>query len=180
MTPYEIIKDIIVPVSSPLIAALALITVVKQERYKIRAKQNFDLQRSVNAVEREVLLLREAYQLIGIQLKQGGTLESERIQTFEESSDRLFKVFHESPAVYDEYFAKNKSKLIKLRLPLLFSELQIKLRQVKTAKVIDPFILFALYLLLYARVSHGKDSEEIQILNNISATDPKFYSTWWA
>lgn len=128
---YEFSKDILVPAISPLIAVLALALVVKQERAKLTAQRAHGLEASVKAAERELIMLREAYQLIGLHLVQNSPLEPERLASLEQSTDRLLKTFNEYPEAYEAFFSKRKRGLIMDKMPLLFSELQIKLRQVK-------------------------------------------------
>jgi len=176
---YDIMKDIIVPVLSPLVAVLTLIFVAKQERKKIDSQRNHELQSAVNAAEREVFLMRESYEKIGLKIVSSEEVEPERIASFDESRERFFKQFHESPSLYEEYFSKNKPKLKLDRMTLLFAELEIKLKQVLTSTSIDNVILFALYILLYARKDEGDDQEEIDILNMIYESSPDFYKAWW-
>ena len=176
---YEILKDIIVPALAPLVAVMALVFAARLERQKFLAQREHDLQISIDAAEREVLFLREAYQLIGLKLVCNEPVEPERIKCFEESVERFFNVIHGSPAIYEGYFSKNKKYIKTPRLPLLISELEIKLRQLTRTKKIDDFVLFALYLLIYARKNPGSDSEEIDILNKIYKTNQAMFEGWW-
>jgi hypothetical protein len=171
MPIYEATKDILVPLLSPLVAALAIIFAVKQERQKLRAQHEHTLQGQVRAAERELLTLREMCQHMALQLRQGEPLAPERVAVYEESCGRLFKVFHDSPAAYDEFFSKRRPKIKEARLPLLITELETRMRQLRLSKELDTLVLFGLYLLLYARAPIGADAEEANILGKIYKTD---------
>lgn len=175
---YGMLKDIVIPLISPLVAAVAIILAVKQERKKLIEQHEHSLQLQIKAAERELLALRELYQRLGIQISQGVGLAAEQLAVYHESVNRFFKVFHDSPAAYEKFFDKRSTKIRKNRLPLLIAELEIHMRQLKTRTNADPFVLFGLYLFLYARTD-DEGAEEMKILEGIYKKEPKLYGTWW-
>jgi len=179
MDVYTFSKDLVVPLVSPLIAVLTLVIYAKQERRKIAVQTDTDLKKAVHAVERDVLSLREAYQLVALKIAHGETVEPERVKVIEETSDRIFKRFSEVPAVYDQYFSKPKAKIRADRIPLLLTEMQIRLRLLSKATKPENILLFGLYLLLYARAPADSDAEELEIMQNIFKTNPSIYAAWW-
>ncbi|SHI27220.1 hypothetical protein [Pollutimonas bauzanensis] len=179
MDLYIFGKEILVPLVSPLIAVLTLVTYAHRERRKMVVQADIELRKSVHALERDVLALREAYQLVALKMHHGETVEPERIKVIEEISDRIFKRFGEMPVVYDKYFSKPKAKIRSDRIPLLLTEMQIRLRLLPKATKVENIVLFGLYLLLYARAPAGSDAEELKITQNIFNSDPTVYSAWW-
>jgi hypothetical protein len=179
MDLYTFSKEILVPLVSPLIAVLTLVIYAKQERRKIAVQADVDLRKSVHALERDVLSLREAYQLVALKFTHGETVEPERIKVIEETADRIFKRFGEMPAVYDQYFSKPKAKIRSDRVPLLLTEMQIRLRLLSKATKPENIVLFGLYLLLYARAPADSDAEELEIMQRIFESNPTVYSAWW-
>ncbi len=179
MDLYMFGKEILVPLVSPLIAVLTLIIYAKQERRKIAVQTDTDLKKSVHAVERDVLFLREAYQLVGLMMARGEPVEPERIKVIEEASDRIFKHFNEAPAVYDQYFSRPKAKIRSDRIPLLLNEMHIHFRLLSKSTKPENILLFGLYLLLYARTPTNSDTEELEIMQGIFKSNPAIYSAWW-
>ncbi|MFA9441431.1 hypothetical protein ACDA63_17520 [Uliginosibacterium sp. sgz301328] len=179
MSLYQISKDLLIPLVSPSIAVLTLVIYAKQERRKIAVQADVDLKKSVHALERDVLALREAYQLVGLKQAAGEVVEPERIKVIEETAERIFKRFSDTPAIYDRYFSHPKAQIRTDRIPLLLTEMQIRLRTLAASKSPDHVILFGLYLLLFARAPADGDDEERQIMQTIHDTNPQFYGAWW-
>lgn len=179
MEPYAVAKDLLIPLVSPSIAVLTLVVYARQERRKMRVQAELELDKTVQATERDLLSLREAYQLFGLQLKLGQPVEPERLQLIGETGERLMKRFNESPALYDRYFAQARPSIRTERLPLLLHELHVRLRQLPKAKASDSLILFGLYLLLYARAATDPDDEAYKILKLLHDNEPKLLGAWW-
>lgn len=176
---YTISKELLIPLVSPLIAILTLIIYAKQERRKIAVQVDIDLKKAIHAVERDVLSLREAYQVVSLMAVRGETIEPERIAVINEITDRIFKKLSETPAIYDQYFSKVKAKIQTDRIPLLLTELQIRLRLLAKSPKKDNIILFGLYMLLYARTPSNSDTEEQKILQELYNSDPNVFAAWW-
>lgn len=176
---YELIKDIFVPILSPTIAIVTLILVAVKERDKIRIQKEQELESQINSIERELFSIRETYELLGIKIKNKEEIEEQRVVIFRESFERFFSLINNSPFLYESYFSLNKKHINPDRLPLLLSELHARLCIFSQKQIIDKFILFSLYILLYARKKENEDLEEVKIINDIFKVSPELYSAWW-
>lgn len=176
---YSASKDFIIPLASPTIAILTLITYAKQERRKMLVQSDLDIKRSVHAAERDLLLLRESYQLFSLKLKTNEPIEPERIELIKETAERLFGHFTKSPVMYEAFFSKNKINIRMDRMPLLLSEVQLWFRRLHLAQEPSPLVLFGLYLLIFARVDSGQDAEEIKILELLVSKNQELFSAWY-
>ncbi|QCU74220.1 hypothetical protein [Pseudoalteromonas distincta] len=176
---YELIKDIFVPILSPTIAIVTLILVAVKERDKIRIQKEQELESQINSIERELFSIRETYELLGIKIKNKEEIEEQRVVIFRESFERFFSLINNSPFLYESYFSLNKKHINPDRLPLLLPELHARLCIFSQKQIIDKFILFSLYILLYARKKENEDLEEVKIINDIFKVSPELYSAWW-
>ena len=176
---YELIKDIFVPILSPMIAIVTLILVAVKERDKIKIQKEQELESRINSLERELFSIRETYQLLGIKIQNNEEIEEQRNIIFRESFERFFSLINNSPFLYESYFSLKKKHIKPERLPLLLSELHARLCIFSQKPKIDHFILFSLYVLLYARKKEREDLEEIKIINDIFKVSPELYSSWW-
>jgi hypothetical protein len=180
MNVDPIIKDVLIPVLSPFVAVLTLALFVRQERRKLTIQRETELDIAARSIYRDLRLLRDEYQLLGLMIGKGESVEAERISTIQNTSQRIFKYLLEDPAVFEVYFLKPKARVKRTKLPLLLGELQIKLTTSTTSLKIDTFVLFGVYLLLYIYDKNPKSSLETQqILDQIAETSPEFYGAFW-
>jgi len=148
ITFYDISKDVIIPILSPLLAVLTLMLFLWQQKKIASLQSKYQLDSGANSVLRDAILFREAYQLFGLSIKQTNSITTQHVQQLQELYLKLHNSLTQNPDVFHEYLKKGYSSS-KNNLPLLMVELQRKIASLTTNSHIDNFILFSSYTFLY-------------------------------
>jgi hypothetical protein len=188
MTLHDIFKEFVIPALSATVAAVTLALFAVNERRKIvlaadhTRKANLDA--AVRAAYREVRTLREQYQLFRLTEAGNQPVSDERKKTVVKTADRVFAMLRGNPALYDEYFSSQPSRLNRNKIDLVLGELEIQMQLLSAASTIerrnDNFTLFGVYALIYGS-AYGRDDERAeaeQILSAIAQSDPVAAACW--
>ena len=175
-TFYEILKDIIIPFLSPMLAVLTLLLFLWQEKKKASLQAKYQLNSGVNSVLRDAILFREAYELFGLSMHPTNSVTTQHIQQLQELYLKLHNSLTLNPDVFHTYFKTGYSTASKNNLPLLMVELQRKIASLTTNSSIDNFILFGSYTFLYLfETDNELITENKNIRKTIRETNPSFY-----
>lgn len=176
---YQILKDFLVPLISPLIAAVALGSFLYQERRKSEVRRKHDVDIAVRSIYRDLLYLREAYQLLRLKQRANEAIEPERRKLIIDTADRIFGQLLTNPEIFEKYFVKANTGLKSNRFPLFLTELQIRLARIAAPDADGEVILFGIYLLLYLYDPDPiKANEHRAILQQISNTNPQLFGAF--
>jgi len=138
---YEILKDIVVPLGAPLVAIITLLLFVSNERKKYLIEAEYKVHARAGAIKRDLEIMLETYKAhVGYQ-EASGKIDSKRVKMIEETSDRLFQQIYQDSLVYDMYLKYEG-------IPLLLSELEVRLRDPCEEAKNDPFLYFSFLRLL--------------------------------
>ena len=102
---HNYVKDFVIPISSPFIAALAIVLVVRQESGKLTLQRLALLDADASSVYRDVNYLIEAYQETGLKkLASAGSALATDLDELSAAFERLWGKFMDNPDVYRNYF----------------------------------------------------------------------------
>ena len=143
-----ILKDVIIPLLSPLIAVLTLILFVWHERKKLELKSKEEVNQIAKSIYRDLLYLRDQWELFGaeIRLTEKPERKEERIELLRNIFERIRKNIFEKPEIWEIYFSDIKTKVKDNKIFLLLGEMEIDFAR-KNLQFND-FILYAIYKLL--------------------------------
>jgi hypothetical protein len=188
VTLHDIVKEFVIPALSATVAAvtLALFAVNERRKIVIAADQNrkTSLDAAVRAAYREVRTLREQYQLFRLTEAGNQPVSHERRKTVVKTAERVFAVLRSNPALYDEYFTSQPSRLNHAKIDLILGELEVQMQLLcATAPVEkrnDTFTLFGIYALIYGSTYGlpGERAEAEEILSLIARSDPVAAKCW--
>ena len=165
-----ILKDVIIPLLSPLIAVLTLILFVWHERKKLELKSKEEVNQIAKSIYRDLLYLREQWELFGLEkITQKEESKEERIELLRKIFERIRKNIFEKPEIWETYFSDIKTKVKDNKIFLLLGEMEIDFAR-KDFQYND-FILYAIYKLLYLWEKDRNKKEELD--NTINMIENK-------
>lgn len=180
MDAYDYLKDIFIPGLAPIIAALAIALVVRQEAGKLRLRGAMRLESDVGSVYRDVNYLIEAYQLMGLKVGSGqGDLTIE-ITELKRAFDQMWSKLMANPDVYKKYFLNAVPAGSRNPILLMLYELRCRFdRIIPPTFKLDTFVLYCLHKLSWLYESDElRLGETREVLEEIAKADPKFYEPW--
>ncbi len=151
---YKLLKDIVVPLAAPLIAITTLLLFAHNERTRFEIAAEHKVDARAGAVKRDLEILLATYAPYAVQVSV--TMDANRIKMIDDTSERLFGEIYRDPLVYKKYF---KGK----HLPLLLSELEVRLKDEREDAKSDLFIYFALLALLSEIENDEQKKTEINL-----------------
>ena len=173
---YAFVKDFVIPLVSPTLAAITLMLFVRNERKKLDIAAERKLADSAGAAYRDLSYFHAQYQVHALGLTQNVPADPKRIEVLQRTSKRIFDAFLGDPALYQRYFEGVTDPSWKNTIPYLLSEFEIHLASIDQRKSPDEFILFSVYYLLYLyEPDEAKAAEHLEIVNAIAARKPDFY-----
>ncbi len=175
-TIYDILKDVVIPILSPMLAVITFLLFFWQEKKKASLQSKYQLDSGANSVLRDVILFREAYQLFSLSIQPTNNITNQHVLQLKELYSKLHNSITQNPDVFHVYIKKGYSDASKNNLPLLMIELQRKIASLTTSSKIDNFILFGTYTFLYLFESENElIFENKKIRKQIRDTDPFFF-----
>jgi hypothetical protein len=175
-TFYELAKDIIIPILSPVLTALTILLFVWQEKKKANLQTKANLKFGADSVLRDLMFFREAYQLFGLMVVQKEPVTDERIKHLKDTFNKIQENLTHNPDLFNEYLADYSGKN---NLTLLLIELQVKINSLTKTSNIDNFILFGVYNFLFVFSNNPSQiAETKKILESIRQTNPDLYDSF--
>ncbi len=159
-TSFQInwIKDVIVPLLTILLAVIVFFRFAWQERKKLRLKTEEDIDAVSRSVYRDLLYLREQWQLFGIESIQNKN-NPDRQSLIREIFGRIKKNLYERPEIFENYFREIEIKTSDNKIFLLLGELECDF--INSQLHYNNFILYAIYKLLSYWEKNNEKSNEI-------------------
>jgi hypothetical protein len=172
---YGYSKDIIVPVVSPLVAALTVLSALWAERRSRARIRQEELDAAATSLYRDVAYARELYQLLGLAIEMGEAVPPARLTEIQGALDRVYTVLFSQPRVYEHYFGRKES--MEKRLLLLLGDLRVRYQSLAPGQSFDQVILFDLYVLLSLYETDAALLEEHErTLDIIEESNPQLYA----
>jgi hypothetical protein len=179
VTVSPVLKDVIVPLVSPFVAAAtavaAWVLFDRQEKGKIEIKRKADFEDMLLSIRRDARRLGQMYEVFALMLKLNEPIERARIDVLTEIAKRVRKELLNDPRIFNQYFL-NAGPRMRKSGPLLVDELQVRLLSSLAARKFDLFVLFGVDWLMYV---HGADLDEMidlwGAMEQIRNTNPKLY-----
>ena len=173
VTFYELSKDIIIPILSPVLTALTILLFVWQEKKKADLQAKANLKFGADSILNDLMFFREAYQLFGLMVLHNEPITDERIKHLKDTFEKIQENLTRNPDLYTEYLTDDSGKN---NLTLLLIELQVKINSLTKVSTIDNFILFGVYNFIYIFENHATQITETKnILESIRQTNPTQY-----
>ena len=167
-----ILKDVIIPILSPLIAVLTLILFVRHERKKLELKRKEEINQIAKSIYRDLLYLREQWQLFGLGIiTKKAESKEERIELLRKIFERIRKNIFEKPEIWETYFSNIKTRVKDNKIFLLLGEMEINFAR-KDLQYND-FILYAIYKLLSYWEKDKIKKEELDNIINVIENESK-------
>jgi hypothetical protein len=173
----NILKDIVIPLASPLIAVVTLLLFLRQELAKVKIQREFKFDSLVKSIYIDLQYLRDMYQMYGLELKTNHAPSPGREDEIIAIAKRIYRKFFEEPGNFFQYFSMVEYNTPDNNLFLLLGEFKIRIDTLKGKNKFDDFILFSIYTLLYLYEEDGNLSEEhLKVINTIRESNSKLYS----
>lgn len=173
---YDIFKDIIIPVLSFIVTALALILVIKLERAKNKLQAEDSLRSGVNAVLRDLIYFSNAYHLFSICITKNIPVTNLRIKQLKSLYAKLHKSLTENPDIFHQYIRDIKADNSNT-LTLLLVDMQLTVNSLTTKSRANNILTFGIFQLFYLfetddkMIKENKQNRETVINTNPSDYD---------
>lgn len=175
---YPLIKEIVIPLISPLVAVLTFILFAKRERGKLEMQRKSELRKISQVIRLESDAVREAYQLFGIERKMGQEPTTGQVDIIKEGFPRLLKSIKDHPDLLSEKLSQQHN-VIESRIFLLFSKAEADVKDLKKDSQISEIVLFSLYVIIFLFSNQGARKESREVIDAIALTDFQFFQTFW-
>ena len=174
---YDLTKDLVIPVASPIIAAAALIITIVIESKRIRKNQYKNLFLATAGLYRDLDWAWQQYKVRAGELELKQPTPPARVREIKDAWDRVFQRIFSDPATlegfYQQYLTNTKGNLM-----LLLSEVKVRLDKVGDdgAGLEDHLLLLALHNLLWlCEKDEAKLAEHRQVMDLIVEQNPDLF-----
>jgi hypothetical protein len=173
-----LIKDVLVPVASPLVAAIAIVFAVRTESKKLRLAKLQEQRERVDSVFTDALYCSDLFKLLVYQFKHNGSVGLEHLADFQKSIERIFQKIFSSPEAGHQLYDQVRFLRTQNNSFLILAELRFRVSGMKTGQIPDIFIPFGLHTLLYLYDSNAaRRNQYYEVLEEIRRGDPGLYDS---
>ena len=148
MTFFELLKDIVVPFASPLVAALAIIFALRSEGRRLRIQKDHERSERHDSIFTDAQFARCQLHVL-VRDSFLGTLPQAHVDEFQATIDRIYdKIFPDYRAGH-ELSSKVKFSTNDSSIFMLLAELRYGVISMDSENIPHPIIPFGLHTLLY-------------------------------
>lgn len=175
MTSLEFTTKVVVPLASPLIAAIAIVIAIRAEARKMRLQRVKEHRQRIDSIFTDCLYARDLLTIMAYQFAEG-RMDPAHIAELQVTVERaLEKIFSDPEAGYRLYdqvqFMGEHNNIFRL-----LAELRIRVSGLKPGSVLDHVIYFGLTTLLFLYDSDQPRREDLYAeLEKLKKAKPELY-----
>ena len=176
MTAFEVLKDIVVPIASPLVAAIAIIYALRSEGLKLRLQRDHERSQMLDSIFTDALFARDQFNIL-IPLSTQGDIPAVHVQEFKATFDRIYNKLFSDYRAGEELTRKVRYDGQKSNIFLLLAELRSRVISMTPQGSVDPFIVFGINTLLYLYDADDSRREAYyEVIELMKNNDPEVYA----
>ncbi len=173
MTFVELMTSVLVPIASPLVAAIAIVVAIRTEAHKMRLQRLNEHRQRINSIFTDFLYARDLFTILTYQAQLGGTNAAHVAELQVTAGRALDKIFSDPEVgLYDQVqFTGDHNNIFRL-----LAELRIRIAGLEPGGKLDLLIYFGLTTLLYLYDSDQPRRDGLYAeLEKARDTNPKLY-----
>lgn len=176
MTFFELLTEILVPVASPLVAAIAIVIAVRAEGRKIRLEHSTQRRQRMESIFTDALYARDLFTILTYQ-SQLGQMEHAHVAEFQLTIDRVFDKIFSDPEIGRRFYEDVAFECQHNNIFRLLAELRIRTAKMDPNRSLDLLMYFGVTTLLYLYDSDERRRHEVyKELEKVRDAEPALYS----